>query len=109
MESVGLRVVGLRQPVVAPVHDTMATGDVLIRLAKAVGSPAAEAFPWKDYRAACAERLKGLLDSKESSTAASTMADLMKGMQRDAGWWMPRYPYERWESAFPTPSGKFEF
>ncbi|MBI4564694.1 MAG: molybdopterin-dependent oxidoreductase [Planctomycetes bacterium] len=106
--SVGHPVVTFRQPVVAPLYDTMAAGDALIRLANAVGSPVADAFPWESYRKALEERIKGFL-GKEGSTAATKMSALIKGLQKDGGWWAPGYSFEKWETAFPTPSGKFEF
>ena len=39
---------GLRQPVVTPLYDTMHTGDVLIRIARAIGGAVAQAFPWTE-------------------------------------------------------------
>lgn len=107
--GVGSPVLGLRQPAVAPQHDTMPAGDLLIRLAGEIGPGVTEAFPWKDAKAAALERLKGLLEAKGGSTEAAKMPDLTKGLQKDGGWWAPGYPYEQWEKAFPTPSGRFEF
>lgn len=42
----------LRQPVVRPLADTMQTGELILRLARSLGSTIASAFPWSDYRAA---------------------------------------------------------
>jgi anaerobic selenocysteine-containing dehydrogenase len=107
--SVGHAMVGLRQPVVPALYDTMSTGDVLIRLAQAIGSPVAAAFPWKDFREATLERLKGLLDAPGGSIAATQMSELAGALEKEGGWWESDYPFEHWEGAFPTPSGKFEF
>jgi anaerobic selenocysteine-containing dehydrogenase len=63
-------VLSLRQPVVAPLRDSMQTGEVLLRLARALGGTVGSSFPWKTYRDAVLARLdayapggrEGLLD-----------------------------------------------
>ncbi|MGD0090530.1 MAG: molybdopterin-dependent oxidoreductase, partial [Planctomycetota bacterium] len=120
--SVGYPCTGLRQPVVPPLYNTLATGDLVIKLAQAVGAPTDKALAWKDYREACLERLKGLLALPLSpslaregvgrgggSPAATELPELTKELQRTGGWWAPGVSYEQWETAFRTPSGKFEF
>lgn len=109
MPSAGTPVLSMRQPAVAPRFDTMATGDAVIRLAQSLGSPVSEAFPWKDYREALTERLTGILDVPGGSITASDPKELIKEMQKNGGWWASGYPFEQWETAFRTPSGKFEF
>jgi anaerobic selenocysteine-containing dehydrogenase len=109
ISSLGFPTVGLRQPVVAPRHKTMATGDVLIGLAKAMGAPMDAAFNWADYRKACEARLKGLLAVKDASITAEKVPDLVKAMQARSSWSKPGFEYEQWDQAFKTPSKKFEF
>ena len=53
-------VAGLRRPVVAPLHETRATGDVIIDLAHRLGGAVAAAFPWPTAKDAFEERLLGL-------------------------------------------------
>ncbi|MCX5745910.1 MAG: molybdopterin-dependent oxidoreductase, partial [Proteobacteria bacterium] len=53
-------VAGVRRPVVAPLHDTRATADVVIELARRVGAPLAPAFPWPTSRDAFEARWLGL-------------------------------------------------
>ncbi len=48
--GVAQSVVGLAQPVVKPLYNTKATGDVIIALAEKMGGAMADAFQWKDYR-----------------------------------------------------------
>ncbi len=57
VEGIGYPGVALRQPVVAPVHDTRNTGDVLIELAHRIGGWVGVAFPWANFT----ELLKGQL------------------------------------------------
>ncbi|MBI2922879.1 MAG: molybdopterin-dependent oxidoreductase [Planctomycetes bacterium] len=107
--SVGHPIVSFRQPVVEPLYDTRATGDVLIQIAKAVGGPVGDAFPWDTWRKAVEERLQSLLNVEDSSIVAGKLSDLRKGMEKDSGWWSPGFKFEQWADAFRTPSGKFEF
>lgn len=97
--SSGRPVVGFRQPVVRTRHNTMATGDVIIRLARAMGATMAEAFPWASYREAVLEQLQGLAPDAET---------LLAEMQK-SGVWSGDQVFERWTEAFATPSRKFEF
>ncbi|HTR54839.1 MAG TPA: molybdopterin-dependent oxidoreductase [Kofleriaceae bacterium] len=53
-------VAGIRRPVVAPLHDTRPTGDVVLELARRLGDPVARALPWSTARDAFEERLLGL-------------------------------------------------
>ena len=103
----GQPMIGLRQPVIRPRHNTMATGDVVIRLARALGSPVAEAFPWADAREAMIERLRGIDVSKDKPDG--TPAEALVAHMREKGGWWGRQVFERWADAFATPSGKFEF
>jgi anaerobic selenocysteine-containing dehydrogenase len=59
MEGVGYAGVSLRRPVVEPVLDNRNPGDVLLELAARLGSPMAQALPWKDYQEVVAYRLAG--------------------------------------------------
>ena len=50
--GLGPHVLSLRQPVVRPLTDSLQTGDVILRLARALGGSIAGAFPWDGYRQA---------------------------------------------------------
>jgi anaerobic selenocysteine-containing dehydrogenase len=97
--SSGMPIIGLRQPVVQKRHDTMATGDLVIRLARKLGTGVARAFPWADYREAMTQQLHGI----DGDTTA-----LIGRMEKTGGWWGEQ-KFEQWEQALATPSGKFEF
>ncbi|MFV1965441.1 MAG: molybdopterin-dependent oxidoreductase [Pirellulaceae bacterium] len=107
--STGYPVVGLRQPAVAPLCDTMATGEVLVRLARAMGPPVSEALAWADFRAAVLDRLQGLLEAETGSVTASNLPEFVRKLEAEGGWWESEYAYQQWEDAFKTKSGKFEF
>jgi len=97
--SSGQPIVGLRQPVVPPRHDTLATGDVVVRLAHALGPAVSGAFPWPDYQAALAELIKANETGKPGLTERLTKTGVWSGDQE----------FERWGEAFATPSRRFEF
>jgi len=50
-------VVGLRQPVVAPLQDTRQAGDVIIAIAAGLGGSVGRSLPWKSYSDALATSL----------------------------------------------------
>jgi menaquinone reductase, molybdopterin-binding-like subunit len=60
-------VVGFRQPVVAPSHDTRQAGDVVVALAAGLGGSVGRSLPWKSYPDAVANSLPAeiLADMKE--------------------------------------------
>lgn len=107
--ALGTPVLGLRQPVVRPVHDTMQTGEVVIKLGQAMGGGMAAAFPWKDYKEAAAVRLQGLASVEGASVKGADAAEITDAMAEAGGWWKQGYPFEAWDTAFATPSGRFEF
>ena len=74
VEGVGYSGVALRQPVVAPVHDTRNAGDVLIELAHRVGGWMGTAFPWTDFPTLLKEQLKDVGTSWETLTKLGVWA-----------------------------------
>jgi anaerobic selenocysteine-containing dehydrogenase len=107
--SVGTAVFGLRQPCVAPLFETRATGDVVIQLAHAVGEPLEPAFPFKDFRDAMKKRYVGVWKAKRGSIVEESGAEFLKRLDV-VGWWNDEgYPFGRYEDVLRTPSGRFEF
>jgi anaerobic selenocysteine-containing dehydrogenase len=49
------------------------------------------------------------VEAKGGSISAEDVDEMGKGLLKSGGWWAPGYAFEKWEKAFPTPSGKFEF
>jgi anaerobic selenocysteine-containing dehydrogenase len=86
--------VNLVRPVVRPQFNTRHTGDVILKLAQAMGGTVADAFPWEDYQR-CLEM---------------TLADIWDSLDED-GYWIDAdfAPSLDDENAFATASGKFEF
>jgi anaerobic selenocysteine-containing dehydrogenase len=120
---------GLSRPVVDPLYDTRHCGDVLIRLAKALGGDVAASFPWNHFEQALKDRTKGLFDAgtgltryDESSppweglagrTAppkdSRTFDEMWKKIKSRGFWYLPSNGFALSEGLFRTPSGRFEF
>lgn len=107
--SLGYSVVGLRQPVVRPLLDTRATGDVLIQIARAMGKTMAAAFPWDDFSQVVQYRLSGLWASERGSIRATNFAHFWHELTDKSVWHDAPYDFGQWGRVFNTPSGRFEF
>lgn len=88
IEGMGFPGVGLRQPVVEPLHDTQDIGNFLIRVARWMGGAVSAAFPWSDYKALIQDRLS------EIGTDWETLEEL--GLWLTPGYIYSRRGNERW-------------
>jgi anaerobic selenocysteine-containing dehydrogenase len=80
---------GLVQPIVPPLHDTRATGDLLIDLAHRLGGPVGEAFPWTSMESLVKERGHALAKLNRGSVF---VPEVRRGELRELevrGWWIP--------------------
>lgn len=108
IESLGYPGVGLRQPVVEPLHDTMNTGDFLLQVARTIGGPVARAFPWEDYPSLLEDRLS------EVGTDWETVKEL--GLWLTPGYRFSRRGSRRWteevigrDRVYSPKDGRFDF
>ena len=126
----GPPVLGLRQPIVEPRHQTRHTGDAIIQLAQALGGAVAEAFPWKDFQGLLRAAFQGVAEARRGLIMTSPFEEARERRQAEAGFWIPTYKTfdEFWSQmaerggwwdpaspprdpaqAFRTKSGKYEF
>jgi anaerobic selenocysteine-containing dehydrogenase len=126
----GFPVLGIRQPVIQPLYQTRATGDVLIGLSRSLGGEIEKAFPWKDFKEVMIHGLKGVFDAKRGdifglqfdeawtrllqkggwwAPSYKSFEEFWKSLQEKGGWWDPIYDFGEWDRIFKTPSKKFEF
>ncbi len=103
--SIGKPMVCFREPVVEPLFDTRATGDVVIALAQALGGSIAESFAWKDFRAAQLEALGGVVQARRGTINEKKMSKFGAALRDQGCWWDPEAPQP---ASLPTPSGKLE-
>ena len=104
--TTGEPILGLRQPVIPPLHDTRPAGDLIVALAAGVGGAVAQSLPWKSYQDAVAARLQGLLGPPEE--ADGDVKSLLTDMKEEGGWWREPADAAARGDAFRTPSGRFE-
>jgi menaquinone reductase, molybdopterin-binding-like subunit len=128
--SRGFPVIGLRQPVVKPRHDTRPAPEALREIARAVGGSTAAALPERDFAEIVQDAMRGvhgsgrgaLLDVPEAAAWVGTMEksgwrasqfgsfdDFWKGLCERGGWWDPVYDFGERSRTLRTASGKFEF
>ena len=86
-------IIGLTQPVVEPLFNTMHTGDVVIQLAQLLGGTVAGALAWESY-GACLEE---------------TMGDKWDTLVEEGFWVDPEFSISAQNQKFETDSAKFEF
>ena len=122
-------VCAISTPVVKPVYNTRQSGDVLIRMAQAIGGSVGASFPWKGFEEPLKARVKGLYEAgggttvyKENlppwkrlkdrvvvETEYTSFDDMWQKVTANGFWYRPSHEFKRWETLFKTSSGKFEF
>ncbi len=128
--SRGFPVLGLRQPVIEPRHDTRPAPEVLAEIARAVGGPVADTFAWKDFREVVKTSVRGvhrsgrgaLFDVAEAEPWVETLErggwrasnfgsfdQFWDGLVERGGWWDPIYDFGERARVLRTPSGRFDF
>jgi anaerobic selenocysteine-containing dehydrogenase len=76
----GMRALSLRQPVVRPLGNAMQTGEVIVRLARALGDSVARAFPWRGFREAVRAGLAQM---------ASGTGEVLTALESGGAWLAP--------------------
>lgn len=84
--STGRPTAGLRQPIIEPLHNTTATGDVLLLLARELGPAVGRAFPWETFRDAMVARQQGLFQAKRGTIVAPTEHAFFKRILEEGFW-----------------------
>ena len=126
----GYPVLGIGQPVVNKINDTMHTGDFLLKVANGTGGSMAQALPWDDFKSFLSYSVEGVYEGQNgnifgpkfeeawvrllekggwSAPKSISYEDFWKNLIDKGGWWDPIYYFSEWSRVFNTPSGKFEF
>ena len=126
----GFPLIGIRQPVIDPLYQTRATGDVLLAMAKSLGGEIQKALPWDDFKTVMLHGFKGIFEAKRGDVfglqfdeawtrmlqkggwwapAYQTFEEFWNLLKEKGGWWDPIYDFGEWDRIFQTPSKKFEF
>lgn len=107
--GLGRAAMGVRQPMVDPLYNTLNTGDVILQLANKMGKPMAGALPWKDSQHFIKERIRGIQESGKGSVVSSYSKKFWEKLLKKGGWWETEYHFNELDKEFNTPSRKFEF
>jgi anaerobic selenocysteine-containing dehydrogenase len=87
--SVPHQVWSVVQPVVEPLHDTRATGDVLLGLASRLEGTIAAACPWSSMEELVSERGKALAAARRGGVFETAFRrEELRELER-RGWWLP--------------------
>jgi anaerobic selenocysteine-containing dehydrogenase len=126
----GTAVLGIAQPVIKPLYDTMHTGDFVLKLAGMIGGPVTEALPWGDFSEVLKFAVEGIYEAQRGAVFAEPYDEAYSRELQRRGWATNRFSsydefweaalakggwsglyhsYGRWGRIFNTPSNKFEF
>jgi anaerobic selenocysteine-containing dehydrogenase len=123
-------VLGVGAPAVGALYDTRDSVDVLLEIARRLGSPVAAALPWAGHEQAIRASVEGIVAARRGSIIEAfehepwtrlleergwwyptyrTADELWQQLLESGGWWDPAYFHGEWPRVFRTPSGRFEF
>lgn len=126
----GYPVLGIRQPVVNKINDTMHTGDFLLKITKEMGGEMAQALPWDNFKSFLSYCVEGVYEGQSgnifgpkfeeawvrllekggwSAPQNSSYEEFWKKLIEKGGWWDPIYYFNELSKVFNTSSGKYEF
>ena len=126
----GTPALGLAQPAIEPLYDTMHTGDFFLKLSAAMGGTIAETLSWADFKDVLKSSVQGVYEAERGAvfTEPPDEAYLREMQQRgwatnefgsydefwdrmvEKGGWSGLYhSHGRWGKVLNTPSHKFEF
>jgi anaerobic selenocysteine-containing dehydrogenase len=113
-----------------PLQDVRPVGQFLLDLAKRIGGPVADAFPWPDLPSLIRAEVDGLYQARRGAVMGTVFDEawvqlmeragwwvpgyrsadeLWERMQETGGWWDPFYDHSNWKRVFQTSSGRYEF
>jgi anaerobic selenocysteine-containing dehydrogenase len=87
--SVPIPVWSVVQPMIPPLHDTRATGDVILSLASSLGGEVAQGFPWSRVEEMVEERGKALADAERGGLLDRAFRREELRELEARGWWLP--------------------
>lgn len=97
-------VVSGQQPVVRPLYDTRATGDLLLELAAQIGGSVSEVLPWSNVSAFLQDITSQLHGSSLGAFDARTSSGFWALWRQYGGWWSEKEIYKEPEITEQTSS-----
>jgi anaerobic selenocysteine-containing dehydrogenase len=126
----GITAFGIGEPVVPPLHNTRASEDVLLQIARGLGAPVADALPWQQHRDLLRDAAKGLYEAQKGHIVMppqdekfqailarqgywqqtfDTFDGFWEALVKRGAWWDPNDTFVGLYQLVKTPSHKFEF
>jgi anaerobic selenocysteine-containing dehydrogenase len=84
-------VVGISQPVIKPLYQSKPFDEVILTLAKNIGSPISQNFPWSSFRELLLDRFRGFFEAKRGSVFTSSHEEDQLRLLEERGWWVPQH------------------
>lgn len=102
--SVPIPVWGLVQPMVKPLYDTRATGDVLLDLARKIEGDVAQALPFDSFEQVVKKRGESLVGARRGGVFADQLSREEMREIEARGWWIPhgRSESDFWDAILET-------
>ena len=85
----GYPVLGIRQPVVSKINDTMHTGDFLLKVSKEIGGPVAQALPWNDFKDFLSYSIEGIYENQSGNIFGPKFEEAWVRLLEKGGWSIP--------------------
>lgn len=82
----------IARPVVAPPPVGMATGDMLLELARRLGGTAAASLPYPDVETLLKARARGLFATRRGMPFGDEFETAHQQQMEERGWWLPSQP-----------------
>lgn len=95
---------GVVRPIVAPLQNTRATGDVILNLASRLGGAVGSRFRWSSVEEIVRERGIALAGAHRGSAFVEAFRQNELRELEDRGWWLPHgeSPEEYWQTILKT-------
>ncbi|MDP3063572.1 MAG: molybdopterin dinucleotide binding domain-containing protein, partial [Chloroflexota bacterium] len=85
--GLGYPTLGIQQPVVQPLHDTLSFADSLLALAERLGGKVRDALPWNNLKEAIQDGARQLQQTGRGSVQSMNFDAFWNGVLQRGGWW----------------------
>ena len=84
--GVGIPVASISQPVVKPLYDTKAVGDIVLSIAIGIGGDIQRSLPWKNYEEYLKNSWQGIYEERKDRIEEKTFKDFWKSVLKAGVW-----------------------
>jgi len=84
--GVGIPVASISQPVVKPLYDAKAVGDIVLSVAAGIGGDIQSSLPWKSYEEYLKNSWQGIYEERKNLIEEKTFPDFWKSVLKAGVW-----------------------